>query len=932
MVASLASVRDRVPMPPTSLGKKRAVGLLFLAVIMILFLALNRLPKLDAVGGDLDVVTAPEVQCFQGFCIEREPGASILTAWWVFSLTYLRLVAVGMAFAFLVAGLADAFLFPPGSRASLASGGSFKRTFKGLAVGPVMNLCSACIVPISAAYKRSGGGIEGAIALVQGSATMSVPALSMVFFVFTPVLGFSRLVLAVLGALLLGPIVALAVGNRHSNLANDASVPIAQIPEGASAWKPVLAEGFRDWSKASFGYLVRMGPIMVAAGFASGLAIQWISPETVTQYLGNSVLGVAIAATIGVSINVPLLFEIPLVALLLLMGMGTAPAATLLFTAAAGGPVTFWGLARVMPRRAIATFAIATWVLGALGGIAVLGFGVLVWQDRPVLRTADLEAATSPLVDMSTGADAMVQGTGGSDRRVFVDVAEVAGVAFQHDEYPDEIFDVGGGAVVLDLDGDGHQDIFVANSLGPNALYRNKGNGTFVDVADAVGVDDPTGRGNGGCAADYDNDGHQDLFVTNYGPSKLYRGDGAGSMTDVTAGSGVDDSPSIYRSTGCAWGDFNLDGHLDLVVTRYLNESDKRVLETQDFYASAGGMVLFANRGNGTFSRVTKLLEDRGLRHGPSGESSSNVWGAGYQPGWLDFDDDGDLDLYVVNDMGKYLQPNVLWRNDGPATDGSWRFSDVSQESGADVPMFGMGLAVGDYDLNGRLDLFVTNIGHNVLLKNNDGSSFTESAVSAGVGRGLIGRKLRVAWGAVFFDYDNDGDEDLYVVSGFLKSGPPPTNPREQPNLLLRNRADGTFTDISSGSGADDPNIGRGVAYLDFDSDGCLDLYLTNYAGQAKLLRNACDHGNNWLAIQTVGTSGNRDGIGARITISSAGATQVREIAAGSSSMGQNMRAAHFGLGRATSVDSVTVRWPGGKVQTITDVVANQRLTITESQ
>ena len=929
MVASLASVRDVVPMPSTSLGKKRAVGLLLLAVILVLFFAFNRLPKLDAVGGDLDAVTAPETQCFQGFCIEREPGESILTAWWVFSLSYLRLVALGMAFAFLAAGLAEAFLFPRGSTASLGSGGSFKRTFRGLAAGPVLNLCSACIVPVSAAYRRSGGGIEGAIAMVQGSATMNIPALSMVFFVFTPVLGFSRLVLAVLGALLLGPIVAMAVGSRSQEAGDEPPVPIAHITDGPSPWGPVLAEGFRDWFKASAGYVVRMGPIMVAAGFASGLAIQWISPETVSQYLGNTTTGIAIAATIGVLINVPLLFEIPLVALLLLMGMGTAPAATLLFTAAAGGPVTFWGLARIMPRRAIATFATATWALGALGGLAVLGFGAFVWEDGTALRIGVVEAVS--VVDAGASeAETSVQPAVGSDRPVFADVAIAAGVGFQHDEYPDEIFDVGGGAVVFDFNGDGHQDIFVANSYGLNALYRNIGDGAFVDVASAVGVADPAGRGNGGCAADYDNDGHQDLFVTNFGPSRLYRGDGAGTLTDVTVGSGLDDSDQGYRSTGCAWGDFNADGYLDLAVTRHLNETDKKVLETQDYYASAGGMALFVNSGDGSFSRVTELLDDGGSANAPVGDLGGNVWGAGFQPGWLDFDDDGDLDLYVVNDMGKYIQPNVLWRNDGPSADGAWNFADVSQETGADVPMFGMGLAVGDYNLDGRLDLFMTNIGHNVLLKNNDGASFTETEISAGVGKGLIGRKLRVAWGAVFFDYDNDGDEDLYVVSGFLKSGPPPANPREQPNLLLRNEGDGTFADISPGSGADDPDIGRGVAYLDFDGDGCLDLYLTNYAGQAKLLRNVCDHGNNWLAVHTMGTAGNRDGIGARITVRSAGATQVREIASGSSSMGQNMRAAHFGLGQATSADSVTVRWPGGQVQTVSNVAANQRLTITE--
>ena len=202
-------------MPSSSLGKKRLVGIALFAVILALFFSFNRFPKLDIVGEDLDAVTAPQAQCFQGFCIEREAGSSFMSRWWSFSVTYLRLVTVGMTFAFLVAGLTEAFLFPSASGTGFLSGGIFKRTVKGMAVGPVMNLCSACIVPVSAAYRRSGGGIEGAIAMVQGSATMNIPALAMVFFVFTPLLGFSRLILAVIGALLIGPIVVMSVRKKE---------------------------------------------------------------------------------------------------------------------------------------------------------------------------------------------------------------------------------------------------------------------------------------------------------------------------------------------------------------------------------------------------------------------------------------------------------------------------------------------------------------------------------------------------------------------------------------------------------------------------------------------------------------------------------------------------------------------------------------------
>ncbi len=356
----------------SGVNKKRLIGLVLFIAILSLFFSFNRLPKVDIVEGDLAAVSGPQVQCFQGFCIERDPDSSLVSRWWSFSLTYLRLVTVGMVFAFLVAGLAESFLFPNAISIGFLERGALRRTLQGVAVGPAMNLCSACIVPISTAYRRRGGGIEGTLGMVQGSATLNIPALLMTFFVFTPVLGFGRLLIGLAGALLIGPAVArIAASAGPDSLAAADALEDLDVEE-ASTWKPVLNDGFRAWAKFSLTYLVRMGPIMVVAGFASGLAMQWISQDTVDAYLGNDIQGVAVAATFGLLINVPLLFEIPLVALLLILGMGTAPAATLLFAAAAAGPITFWGLSKVMPRRAIVSFVAATWVVSLAGGLAVL--------------------------------------------------------------------------------------------------------------------------------------------------------------------------------------------------------------------------------------------------------------------------------------------------------------------------------------------------------------------------------------------------------------------------------------------------------------------------------------------------------------------------------------------------------------------------------
>ncbi|HIN06503.1 MAG TPA: hypothetical protein EYM65_09750, partial [Dehalococcoidia bacterium] len=473
----------------------------------------------------------------------------------------------------------------------------------------------------------------------------------------------------------------------------------------------------------------------------------------------------------------------------------------------------------------------------------------------------------------------------------FTDVASSVGAGFLHYRAAGSTLSFGGGVVVLDYDGDGDQDIYVtstsssltSNSLGssgagnPNDLFQNNGLGKFSEVGVASGVGDVDGIGNGGCAADYDNDGFQDLFVANWGSSKLFRGHGDGTFQDVSNFAGLEDPDSHYRSVGCAWGDYDHDGFVDLALVRHMDQPDFDAIRNRDFAEFVKPMALYHNNGDGTFTEVTGLLGDLAPGKRKAGPTFGNVWGAGFQPTWVDFDNDGDSDRYVVNDFGEFAQPNVLWRNDGPSNDGStgdgsWILTDISAASGAGVAIYGMGLAIGDYDLNGNLDFFLTNIGSAVLLSNNgDGETFSRKDLDFISDTGEFRCQLRVTWGTVFFDYDNDGDEDLYVASGFLDNDPLPNRP-EQPNLLLRNNGDGTFSDVSPLRGAADWGIARGVAYGDFNGDGCLDLYVANLgrssgAGEsAKLFQNSCDWGNNWLAVKLQGTQSIRDGIGARVT------------------------------------------------------------------
>ena len=357
----------------TAAGKRRVIGVALLLAILLPFAGLNRLPKLDTVRADMASALAPTAECFQGFCVEADSESTFLARWWRFSTTYLRLVAIGMAFAFAAAGIAEAFLVPGvgnGQVPAVRARSRLRRILTGLGMGPVVNLCSACVVPVSSAVRRGGLGVEGALALVHGSAVLNVPSLLMIAVIFSPSIGASRLLLGAAAAFLLGPLVAAVVGRRAAGGECDLAPP--SVPDPAATWRQVLAEGLPAWARASGRMVLQMGPIMVGAGLVSGAAIQFLRPETVQAFLGDNLAGILVAATLGVLINVPLLFEIPLVTVLLLLGAGTAPASALLFAAAAGGPVTFWGLSKAIPWRGIGAYAAGTWAIAAAGGLLVL--------------------------------------------------------------------------------------------------------------------------------------------------------------------------------------------------------------------------------------------------------------------------------------------------------------------------------------------------------------------------------------------------------------------------------------------------------------------------------------------------------------------------------------------------------------------------------
>ena len=317
------------------------------------------------------------------------------------------------------------------------------------------------------------------------------------------------------------------------------------------------------------------------------------------------------------------------------------------------------------------------------------------------------------------------------------------------------------GAAFFDFNGNGMPDIFFTNANGPNALYRNNGDGTFTDIAEEVGVADPDAMSVGVACADYDNDGNCDLLVTTMTGLKLYHNEGNGTFTDVSEQArlvGYQGHP-----TSAAWVDFDGDGLLDLYVTYWLDEMpDDDTLAFHTTVSQLKGVYtplsrthrLFQNMGRGRFRDVTSYLR------------SSGIHGAGLALGFFDYDDDGLPDLYVVNDFGQFVQPNILYRNVGRAGDGGWLFADVTEKAGVGAAFHGMGLAVGDYDGDGRLDMFVTNMGDNVLYRNRGNGKFVETNNRAGVTRGLVEGKESVGWGTAFLDFDNNGFLDLYFVAG----------------------------------------------------------------------------------------------------------------------------------------------------------------------
>lgn len=527
----------------------------------------------------------------------------------------------------------------------------------------------------------------------------------------------------------------------------------------------------------------------------------------------------------------------------------------------------------------------------------------------------------------------------------FVDVAGKSGLATFREtcggpikEYLVET--LGSGVALFDYNNDGLTDVFLVNgsklealsnqAVSPSAsrLFRNNGDGTFTDVTKDSGLINQ-GWGVGVTVGDYDNDGNRDVFITNFGSNALFHNNGDGTFTDVTKEAGLQGG---NWSTGCAWGDYDRDGRLDLYVARYVDfELDRIPRPGSNTYCSYRGNpvacgprglpglpdLIYHNEGNGKFREVTDQI---GVK--------DTVRGYGLGVVWLDFDNDGWPDIFVANDS----MPNYLWHNKGDGT-----FEEVAFEAGCAVSADGrsqsnMGIAVGDYDNDGWLDLFVTHFSedYNTLYHNNHGR-FEDVTYQAGLGTASY---RNLAWGTGFVDFDNDGWKELFVANGHIypqaaRAG----NSYLQHNQLFSNLRNGRFAVVAgSESGFNEARSSRGCAFADLRGKGAMSIVVNNIDSEPFLYESAGKPPGRWFSVKLVGVKCNRDAIGARVSVTAAGLTQIDEVRSADSFVSSSDVRLHFGLGDAPTVEKLQIRWPDGSTQQRLSLPANREYVIRQGE
>src|SRR5271157_904987 len=556
--------------------------------------------------------------------------------------------------------------------------------------------------------------------------------------------------------------------------------------------------------------------------------------------------------------------------------------------------------------------------LGRLLGLPVISFGTdLLFQRRGEIPGARKAASLDPIR--------------------FSNVAKSAGLNFMVENSPTPqkhlIETMAGGVAVFDYNGDGLIDVFFTNGASLpslrkespkywNRLFRNEGGMRLTDVTEEAGVAGE-GYSMGAAAADYDNDGHVDLFVAGVNRNILYHNLGNGRFEDITEKAGI---KSDKWAVAAGWFDYNNDGLLDLLVVNYAqwsmnserfcgDPSRKLRVYCHPMYYEGLTNTLYRNRGDGTFEDVS---EKSGL---------SKYQGRGMSLAFADYDDDGFIDAYVTNDN----QPNFLFHNRGDGT-----FEEVGIAAGVALlnsgsPVSSMGTDFRDYDNDGLPDIFVTDLNNETfpLFHNLGGGMFEDAAMTSRIARLSAARG---GWSAGMIDFNNDGWKDLVSTNSHADDNVEQFSPYRyrQPNSIFANLGDGTFWDVSAEVGADFqvPRAHRGCAFADFNNDGKIDMVVSSLQDPAELWQNVSPKENHWIILKLIGTKSNRDGIGARVRIGNQYNHMTSAVAYASSSH----YGVHFGLGETAKIAEIEIRWPSGIVQVLRDVAPNQRLEVREME
>lgn len=570
---------------------------------------------------------------------------------------------------------------------------------------------------------------------------------------------------------------------------------------------------------------------------------------------------------------------------------------------------------------------------------ALLGHGMLALTGLPVAKTLAQGVSTRAVKAQPRGKP-----SGLPFNACFTDVAAQAGlnqplIYGQANQKTYIIETVGCGCAFIDYDQDGWLDIFLLSGTllegapegATNRLYHNNRDGTFTDVTDKAGLR-RVGWASAVAVGDYNNDGFDDLFVTYWGQNVLYKNNGDGTFTDVTEKAGLLYDGAKRWGSGCTFVDYDRDGHLDLFVANYLQFDPAKIPKPGEKAfcnwkgvpvncgprgLPGGAVLVYHNNGDGSFTEVS---EKSGVSKSKGSYCMTTVA--------ADFDNDGWPDVYVACDS----TPSFLFKNNHDGT-----FTEIGLESGValnedGMEQAGMGLGIGDYNLDGNLDILKTHFADDtaILYRNDGKGSFEDVTNSAGLG---VETRF-IGWGAGMFDLDNDGYPDLLWVTGSVYPEIEkvlPNYPFKDPRIVFRNLKNGKFEELldQAGPGIAAPHASRGCAFGDFDNDGDIDVLVMNLNEPPSLLRNDVTGNNHWIKVKLIGTKSNRSAIGARVTAHYGGKIQAQEVLSQASFYSANDLRLHFGLGDASTAH-LDVRWPNGSVEHIKDVAAGHLVTIRE--